>query len=46
MNLVGAAEALGVHVAEQVVAEGADLLPGTVRGVDRGDGAPRPDDPA
>lgn len=41
-----AAEALGVHVAEQFVAEGADLLPGTVRGVDRGDGAPRPDDPA
>lgn len=45
-TLFVAAEALGVHVAEQFVAEGADLLPGTVRGVDRGDGAPRPDDPA
>ncbi|MEV5924745.1 hypothetical protein AB0L32_10695, partial [Micrococcus luteus] len=32
-----AAEALGVHVAEQFVAEGADLLPGTVR---EGDGPP------
>ncbi|PZQ82297.1 MAG: hydroxymethylbilane synthase, partial [Micrococcus luteus] len=40
-TLFVAAEALGVHVAEQFVAEGADLLPGTVRGVDRGDGAPR-----
>ena len=28
-----AAEALGVHVAELFIAEGADLLPGTVRGV-------------
>ncbi|WP_180535841.1 hydroxymethylbilane synthase [Micrococcus luteus] len=45
-TLFVAAEALGVHVAEQFVAEGADLLPGTVRGGDRGDGAPRPDDPA
>ena len=45
-TLFVAAEALGVHVAEQFVAAGADLLPGTVRGVDRGDGAPRPDDPA
>ena len=45
-TLFVAAEALGVHVAEQFVAEDADLLPGTVRGVDRGDGAPRPDDPA
>ena len=45
-TLFVAAETLGVHVAEQFVAEGADLLPGTVRGLDRGDGAPQPDDPA
>ena len=47
-TLFVAAEALGVHVAEQFVAEGADLLPGTVRGVSATapEAAPQPDDPA
>ncbi|GAA3791276.1 hydroxymethylbilane synthase [Micrococcus endophyticus] len=47
-TLFVAAEALGVHVAEQFVAEGADLLPGTVRGVSATalEAAPQSDDPA